>query len=121
MFKLFCSVSRNFRLSSEAVQKLFFYVFILKKINILIKILTNVIYALLNKQKNSTIKEISQFSQVAFLKQVLTKTRNLLDLTDRHLTEDVCNGLHFVDRHLRSTPEGFKQAVYKFNCLNLTD
>lgn len=74
-----------------------------------------------NYPKHLTSGEISQFSQVAFLKQVLTKTRNLLDLTDRHLTEDVCNGLHFVDRHLRSTPEGFKQAVYKFNCLNLTD
>ena len=75
---------------------------------------------MLNQQKNSTSGEISQISQVAFLKHILYK-RDISDykrskhktfMDDRHLIEDVFNRFHFVFRHFRSTPEEFKQFIF---------
>ena len=72
---------------------------------------------MLYQQQNSTSGEISQISQVAFLKHILYK-RDISDykrskhktfMDDRHLTEDVFNRFHFVFRHFRSTEGEFKQ------------
>ena len=72
---------------------------------------------MLYQQKNSTSGEISQLSQVAFLKHILypldlrnyKRSRHETFIDDRHLNEDVFNRFHFVFRHFRSTLEEFKQ------------
>lgn len=71
VFKQFCFVRRNFRSSPEALDNLFFYIlfFFWHRINILVYLPTFIF--LFNKQKNPTSGEISQISQIAFLKQML--------------------------------------------------
>ena len=72
---------------------------------------------MLTQQKNSTSGEISQISQVAFLKLILYKrdlrnykrSKHKTFMDDRHLIEDVFNQFRFVFRHFRSTQEEFKQ------------
>ena len=72
---------------------------------------------MLTQQKNSTSGEISQISQVAFLKHILYKrdlrnykwSKHKTFMDDRHLIEDVFNRFRFVFRHFRSTQEEFKQ------------
>ena len=72
---------------------------------------------MLYQQKTSTSGEISQLSQVAFLKHILYKrdlrnykrSRHETFMDDRHLIEDVFNRFHFVFRHFRSIPEELKK------------
>lgn len=81
---------------------------------------TYVIYKVLIKQANFTSGEISQIPQVSLFFHILyprdlrnwKRSRHKSFTDDKHFTEVVFNGFHFVNRHFRLWLEWLKQIKF---------